>query len=84
MGKIIDTIIGDLGEKKAYKENRKRAKALPTEYATAYEDIKHYIFNTSGIFTMEPLKALVDLLEGAAAEVEQKLFKKEKRGEEIA
>lgn len=67
MGKIINTIIGDLNEKKEYRQNEKRAKALPDEYAVAYKEIKHYIFNTSGILTMEPLKVLVDLLEEAAA-----------------
>jgi len=68
MGKIINTIIGDLNEKREYRENEKRAKALPAEYAAAYKDIKHYIFTTSGILTMEPLKVLVDMLEEAAAE----------------
>lgn len=67
MSKFIDTIIGDLGEKKAYKENEKRAKALPTEYAAAYKEIRNYIFHTSGILTMEPLVALVDMLEEAVA-----------------
>ncbi len=67
MGKIIDTIIGNLEEKREYKENEARAKALPKEYATAYKEIKHYIFQTSGILTMEPLKALADILEEAAA-----------------
>lgn len=65
---LIDKIIGDMGEKKAYRENEKRAKALPTEYADAYKEIKHYIFTTSGILSMEPLVSLVDLLEEAAAE----------------
>lgn len=67
MSKIFNTIIGDLGEKKDYRDNEKRAKALPPEYADAYKAIKHYIFNTSGILSMEPLKVLVDLLEEAAA-----------------
>jgi DNA-binding ferritin-like protein (Dps family) len=67
MNKIINTIIGDLGEKKAYRENEKRAKALPAEYAAAYKTIKNYIFHTSGILTMEPLVALVEMLEEAAA-----------------
>lgn len=67
MSKIIDTIIGDLHEKKAYRQNEKRAKALPTEYAAAYKEIRNYIFNTSGIFSMEPLVVLVDILEEAAA-----------------
>ena len=68
MSKILDTILGDMGEKKAYRENEKRAKALPTEYATAYKEIKHYLFHTSGILTMEPLRVLVDMFEEAAAE----------------
>ena len=67
MSKIIDTIIGNLDEKKAYRENEKRAKSLPTEYADAYKEIKHYIFSTSGILSMEPLATLVDVLEEAAA-----------------
>ena len=67
MGKIIDTIIGDLSEKKEYRENEKRAKALPAEYAEAYKNIKHYIFSTSGILSFEPLQSLVDMLEEAAA-----------------
>lgn len=68
MGKIINTIIGDLNEKKKYRENEKRAKSLPTEYAEAYTQIKHYLWNTSGILTINPLISLVDLLEEAAAE----------------
>lgn len=68
MSNIIDTIIGDLNEKKEYRENEKRAKALPVEYASAYKDIKQYIFSTSGILSIEPLKVLVDMLEEAAAD----------------
>jgi DNA-binding ferritin-like protein (Dps family) len=68
MGKIFNKILGDLSEKKAYKQNEKRAKALPAEYAEAYKNIKHYIFSATGILTMEPLKVLVDMLEEAAAE----------------
>ena len=65
---ILDKIIGDLGEKKAYRENEKRAKALPSEYAASYKEIKGYIFRTSGILTIAPLITLVDMLEEAAAE----------------
>jgi len=67
MYKLIDTLIGDLDAKKKYNENEKRAKVLPKEYAKAYKDIKKYIFQTSGILSMEPLEALVDMLEEAAA-----------------
>ncbi len=61
MSKIIDTIIGSLDEKKAYKQNEARAKALPPEYATAYKEIQKYIFSSTGLLSMEPLVALVDL-----------------------
>ncbi len=67
MSKIIDTIIGDLNEKKRYRDNEKRAKALPDEYAKAYKEIRNYLWSTSGILTIEPLVSLVDLLEEAAA-----------------
>ena len=67
MGKILDTVIGNLDEKREYKKTEARAKALADEYATAYKEIKSYIFHTSGIETIEPLKVLVDILEEAAA-----------------
>ncbi|HYG83607.1 MAG TPA: DUF1048 domain-containing protein [Verrucomicrobiae bacterium] len=68
MGKIIDTIIGDLNEKKKYRAVEKRAKALPAEYAEAYKKIKHYLWSTSGILTIDPPVSLVDMLEEAAAD----------------
>jgi DNA-binding ferritin-like protein (Dps family) len=68
MGKIIHKIVGDLNEKKKYRMTEKRAQALPAEYAEAYSHIKHYLWNTSGILTIEPLVSLVDLLEEAAAD----------------
>lgn len=67
MGKIINAIIGDLDEKRKYRQNEKRAKALPTEYKEAYKEIRGYIWSTSGILTIEPLISLVDMLEEAAA-----------------
>jgi len=67
MGKIIDTLIGNLDEKQEYKKNEARAKTLPEEYFTAYKEIKNYIFQTSGIVSMGPLVDLVDILEEAAA-----------------
>lgn len=67
MNKIIDKIIGDLSEKKRYRDAEKRAIALPKEYSTAYKDIKQYLWTVSGIMSIEPLVSLVDLLEEAAA-----------------
>lgn len=68
MNKIINTIIGDLNEKKKYRDAEKRARALSPEYADAYNDIKRYLWSTSGILTIDPLVSLVDLLEEAAAD----------------
>ena len=67
MSKIINFIVGDFREKKRYRETEKRAKVLPAEYVDAYKEIKHYLWNTSGILTIEPLVSLVDLFEEAAA-----------------
>lgn len=67
MGKILNKIIGDITEKRDYRQIESRAKALPGEYATAYKQIKDYIFHTSGIMSMDPLKVLVDMFEEAAA-----------------
>lgn len=67
MNKFIDKVIGDLNEKKDYKQNEARAKKLPAEYAAAYKEIKHYLFSTSGIISFEPLKTLVEMFEEAAA-----------------
>lgn len=47
MSKIIDTIIGNLDEKREYKKNEERTKALPAEYAIPYKEMKNYIFRTS-------------------------------------
>lgn len=67
MNKVIETLIGDLNEKKLYRDTESRAKSLPSEYANAYKEIKHYLWNTSGLLTIEPLVSLVELLEEAAA-----------------
>jgi len=67
MNRYTNQILGDLTEKKAYRDNEKRARALPKEYATAYQEIKQYIWKTSRTLTVEPLVLLVDLLEEAAA-----------------
>lgn len=68
MVNIINAIVGDLNEKKRYRNNEKRAKELPGEYAAAYKEIRNYLWTTSGILTIDPLITLVDMLEEAAAE----------------
>lgn len=68
MTNFIEKITGDLEEKKLNRQNEAKAKKLPHEYAVAYREIKQYIFRTSGIETIRPLVALVDMLEEAAAD----------------
>ncbi|OGL22143.1 hypothetical protein A2707_02240 [Candidatus Saccharibacteria bacterium RIFCSPHIGHO2_01_FULL_45_15] len=73
MSNIINTILGSLDDKRDYKNNETRAKTLPNEYRIAYKEIKHYIFQTSGITDMKPLVVLVDMFEEAAAHNRQVL-----------
>lgn len=67
MSGFLDKIIGDLGEKKEWKQIEARAKALPKDFAVAYREIQKYIWNTAGTETIEPFKTLIDLFEEAAA-----------------
>lgn len=67
MNKFIEKIVGDLSEKKRYRDAEKRAIALPREYSEAYKRIKEYLWNGSGIMTIDPLVSLADILEEAAA-----------------
>lgn len=68
MSKLLNLVMGDFAEKKRYRESEKRAQALPSEYARAYNDIKQYLWNTSGILTTDPLVHLVELFEEASAD----------------
>ena len=81
MNKIIEKIIGDLDEKKEWREIEKRAKALPEEYRNAYEKIKKYIWNSSAIETIKPFGVLVDMFEEGAANGKKVL---ELTGEDVA
>lgn len=74
INKFIKLTIGDLDEKREYKQMIKRVDALPKDYRFAFEKIQKYI-NTVGvpggnvtIFTdMSMFKDLVDLFEDSAA-----------------
>lgn len=69
MSDILNKIIGDLEAKKEWKEVQARAKALPEEYRTVYDEIKHYIWN-GGAGVVDPsnlFKRLVGLFEEGAA-----------------
>jgi len=67
MPNIIEIVTGDLSEKKRWRELQKRAKSLPADYRTAYEEIQKYVWTTSGIETIRPFEALLDLFEEGAA-----------------
>lgn len=77
---IINLIIGDMEDKRTYKQMMKRVDALPKDYRFAFRKIQHYmlsvgspggdmtIFKDMTIFT-----DLVDLFEASAADGRQVL-----------
>lgn len=69
---IIESITGDLGDKKKWREYKARVKALPTPYRTAAEGVEKYLMYTGGVSDGKKLVAmcadLADLFEGAAAD----------------
>ena len=67
MTNILEKVTGDLGEKKRWRELQKRAKELPGDYRTAYEEIRKYLWTTSGLETIGPFAELLDLFEEGAA-----------------
>ncbi|MEI7539795.1 MAG: DUF1048 domain-containing protein [Candidatus Saccharibacteria bacterium] len=73
MGKILDTIIGSIEDKKEWKAIEKRAKALPRDYRVTYDEIKHYLWKSSGITTIDAFKVMIDLFEESAANGRQVL-----------
>jgi DNA-binding ferritin-like protein (Dps family) len=77
---IIKLIIGDLEEKRVYKQFMKRVNALPKDYRFAFRKIQHYMFcvgppgGDMTIFTdLTMFTDLVDLFEASAAEGKQVL-----------
>ncbi len=69
MSDFLNKIIGDLEGKKEWKALEARAKQLPDEYRTAYNEIKHYTWQ-GGTGLMDPsnlFKRVVDLFEEGAA-----------------
>lgn len=72
---IMKLIIGDLNEKRAYKQLMKRVNALPEEYRYTFRKIQHYMFSVGPpggdmtVFTdLTMFTDLVELLETSAAE----------------
>lgn len=81
MSKILDTIIGSVEDKKEWRAIEKRAKALPHDYRIAYNEIKHYLWKSSGITTIDAFRVLIDLFEESAANGRQVL---EITGDDVA
>lgn len=81
MGKILDTIIGSIEDKKEWRAIEKRAKSLPNDYRIAYGEIKHYLWGSSGITTIDAFRVLIDLFEESAANGRQVL---EITGDDVA
>lgn len=55
------------GDKKEWKAMEARAKALPRDYQVVYEEIKQYIWKSSGLGSIEVFKGILDLFEEGAA-----------------
>jgi DNA-binding ferritin-like protein (Dps family) len=65
MSDILSKIIGELEAKKEWKATEARAKALPEEYRTVYDEIKKYVWH-GGAGITDPtnlFQRLVDLFE---------------------
>lgn len=69
MNKIIETIIGGIEDKKDWRAMEARAKALPADYRMVYEEIKHYMWTSSGMLgsSLDVFRGLLELLEEGAA-----------------
>lgn len=75
---FIKLIIGDLDEKREYKQMMKRVDALPKDYSFAFKNIQKYMYSVGApggdmtIFTdMTMFMDLVDLFETNAADGRQ-------------
>lgn len=67
MGNFLDKILGDMSSKREWNAIEKRAKALPDDYRVVYKEIKRYIWNCTGVSTIDVFKVLIDMFEESAA-----------------
>lgn len=71
---FIDLVVGDLGEKRAYRQLMKRVNALPKDYRFAFKKIQQYLYNLGcADCNMAMFTDLADLFEASAAEGKQVL-----------
>ncbi|MCL5407587.1 MAG: DUF1048 domain-containing protein [Patescibacteria group bacterium] len=64
MNDFLKKIIGD---KKEWNAMETRAKALPHDYRVVYDEMKQYIWKSSGLDAINILKGILDLFEEGAA-----------------
>lgn len=67
MTNIIELITGGWSEKRRWKLIKRRAKALPRKYSSAYKDIQKYVFTSTGVTDIDIWEDLLDLFEENAA-----------------
>ena len=71
MTMFIEKIIGDIGDKRRWRQYKARVKQLPENYRTAVEAIERYLMYfgaiTKGDILMSMLEDLADLFEQSAA-----------------
>ncbi|MGM0867453.1 MAG: DUF1048 domain-containing protein [Bacillota bacterium] len=69
---IFAKIFGDFSKKKAWREMKNRAKALPKDYYNAYKAMRKYLWNSGGGMdwqeTIFVFNHIIDLLEEAATD----------------
>ncbi len=69
---LIEKVVGDLGDKKRWREHKARTKRLPARYRTAVEALERYLTYvgamTKGDVLMRMLEDLDDLFEQSAAD----------------
>ena len=71
MSGFMDKVVGDLGEKKRWKQYRARIAALPDGYGTAAEAIERYLLRAGAQgydASVQMWEDLADLFERAAAD----------------
>lgn len=72
MTTFIEKIVGDLGDKRRWRQYKARVKALPTTYRTTVQALERYLTYfgaiTKGDVLMSMLGDLADLFEQAAAD----------------
>lgn len=64
MNEFLKKIIGD---KKEWRAMEARAKALPKDYQVIYDEIKQYIWKSSGLGAIDIFKGILELFEEGAA-----------------